>query len=170
MKTFARVCDALDMVAKAGVAAALSGIFLLTTVNAVLRYIFHINILWSYDLLRILFLFVTFFGIPVVYKRKNHARYVFVDSHLKGTPALVVHQVIHLLSAIFFLVVVVESANLIASTRVQIMPASRISAMWLYAPLFVGCAICLVQTLYFMAEELTAETATPAGEAAKETA
>lgn len=170
MKAFSRICDILDKAAILVVGATLSGIFLLTTGNAVLRYFFKTNLLWAYDLLRVLFLFVVFFGISVVFKRKNHARYSFIDNFVTGTVALVLREVIHALSALFFLVVVFESARLVVNTRAQIMPASQISAMWLYLPLLFGCGICLAHAVYFLVDELQDKDGRSAGPDSEEAA
>ncbi len=153
MNVLARLCGLLDKASIAAVAASLSGIFLITAGNAVLRYCWHINLLWAYDLLRVLFVFFVFFGIPVVYWRKNHARYTFLDDRVKGAAALILHEVIHIISALVFLVIVVESSQLAVNTWAQIMPASQIRAMWLYVPLALGSAVCLVQTVYFIIGE-----------------
>lgn len=156
MKYIEKICTFYDHISKLTTMISLGSIFLLTIVNAALRYCFSVNLLWAYDWLRVLFLFFVFFAIPIIYKMQAHAKFVFLESKFTPFMAYCVHMVTYFLSAILFAVVVWKGLILSFSTRQQILPASGISAMWLYLPLVFGMAVTLHHTLLFIVQE-TAE-------------
>ncbi len=132
------------------------GMFALTVANVFLRYFFDINILWAYDVLRVLFVGFVFLAAAMVSYRREHAKFVFVYDKLPVWGRYVVDVLQNVATVVFFGAVVYYGAKLCVSVSNQKMPASGISASLLYIPMVLSMLIICVHAAAQIAEDTVA--------------
>jgi len=125
-------------------------IFIIVFVSAVLRYAFELNILSSYDWVRVMFVWFCFLGLSVVYREKNHSNFTFIIDRLKGKVSLINNKMLNVIAFLFFIIVAYSGLVLANATKLQKLPASGISAFWLYFPICIGAAISSIHALCFI--------------------
>ena len=125
----------------------LAGMFLITVVNVFLRYFFNINLLWAYDVLRVLFVGFVFFAASIVTFRREHASFVFVKGKLSFKTRYVLDVFTNMSTALFYALVAYYGYHLCVNVSNQKMPASGISAVFLYVLLVAAVAIMSIHSL-----------------------
>lgn len=104
----------------------------LVFMNVILRYFFHSGIPWSEEFARVCFVCVIFSGIVIAARSESHLTVDIITSNV----AKPVQHVLAVLSGLIItgmaLVVFYGAGKLIALTYAQKMPATGISAAWLY--------------------------------------
>jgi TRAP-type C4-dicarboxylate transport system permease small subunit len=128
--------------------------FLIVLFTASFRYLFRISFVGAYDWSRVLFVWCIFLGVSIVYRQQAHSKFVFIESCMKGTLALINSLILNLLSTGFFIVVIYTGIKLCYSARIQKLPASGISALWLYLPIVIGSVIILLHSLVFLCQDI----------------
>lgn len=150
---FEKICNWIDYSIRILTMIILFLIFVIVFGSAVLRYLFELNILSSYDWARVLFIWFCYFGMTIVYKQRDHSKFVFIEQKLRGIIKTTNNTVIHLISLFFFIVVAYTGTSLSYTTRGQKLPASGIGAMWLYIPIALSSAIAVIYTIYRLCED-----------------
>ena len=129
------------------------GMFGITVVNVFLRYFFAINILWAYDVLRILFVGFVFLAASMVCYRREHARFVFFYDKLSTTGKYIIDVLENVTTVVFYGAVVYFGVKLCISVSNQKLPASGISAVFLYVLMILAIAIMCVHAITRIAED-----------------
>jgi len=142
--------DYLDKITRIVVMILLGVMFLIVFGNAVLRYLFEFSFVGSYDYSRILFIWTTFFGASVVYKQKGHPKFDFLHAKTRGVVRFAVDLLINLLVIGFLVIIMTVGTRLTYSIAAQTLPASGVSAMWLYLPIIIASAIMLIHAITFL--------------------
>lgn len=155
MALIRKACNALDNLSKFICMLMLILITALVVVNATLRFSIGINLLWAYDVCRVLFMFFVFFAVSVVYKKGLHAKFVFIEERLPKTIALYVHTIFHFLYLITFAVISIFAAQLSYTSRTQMQPASGLSAALYYIPICIAFFICFCYTIEFILDDFS---------------
>ncbi|MBP1933351.1 TRAP transporter small permease [Ammoniphilus resinae] len=144
-----RLSDVLDTWTRRLVMVLVCLLFLNVLVTALLRYAFNISIVSSYDYSRIFFLWCTFLGAGMVFKAKGHAKFVFFYDRTKEGLRFLVDLICNTLYVIFFAVILVVGTKLTISVSAQVLPASGITAAWLYLPILIAAFLMLIHVLSF---------------------
>ncbi|MCM3759943.1 TRAP transporter small permease subunit [Alkalihalobacillus oceani] len=118
--------------------------------TAALRYVIGISFVGSYDFARIFFLWCTFFGACIVFKQKEHSRFEFFYIRTKGMVRKTIDVLCNLLYVGFFCMILVVGTRLTISISTQVLPASGVSAVWLYLPIVLAAFVMLVHVLNFL--------------------
>lgn len=158
MALLKKICDALDRLSGFICALMILSLTALVVVNTALRFLFELNLLWAYDVCRVLFMFFVFFAAAVVYRRGLHAKFVFIEERLPKTVARVIRTLFHVMYLFIFAVISLSAGKLSWSARMQVQPASGLSAGLYYLPLCLAFLICLFFTVEFLANDLGFKT------------
>jgi tripartite ATP-independent transporter DctM subunit len=120
--------------------------------GVVSRYIFHHPIIWTDELASTLFLWLAMLGSAVALHRAEHMRMTAVVGML-SPPARQVLEVVAMVAALTFLLLILPSAYEFAADEVAVTtPAMQISDAWRAAALPVGFAIMMAIGLIRLAE------------------
>lgn len=110
----------------------LAGMFVITIINVCLRYFLDVNLLWAYDILRVLFVGFVFFAASIVTFRREHASFVFVKNKLPAKGRYLLDILENIFIALFYGITAYYGCHLCFNVASQKMPASGISAALLY--------------------------------------
>jgi len=149
-----RFSDALDKLVRWLAIFLLAVMFIIVFGNAFLRYMFEINFIGAYDLSRIVFIWSVFLTVSIVYKQKAHSRFTFLYLRLNGATKFIVDIIINLLTAAFLSIIIFVGSVLAYSARIQVLPASGVSATWLYLPIVAGSIITLIHLITFLYQDI----------------
>ncbi|MCM3715362.1 TRAP transporter small permease [Halalkalibacter oceani] len=121
--------------------------------TAALRYVLGISFVGSYDFARIFFLWCTFFGACIVFKQKEHSRFEFFYIKTNRMIRRAIDLLSNLLYVGFFCMILVVGTRLTVSISTQVLPASGVSAIWLYLPIVLSAFVMLVHVLNFLYDD-----------------
>ena len=125
----------------------LFAMFGLVVVNVFLRKIFEINILWQYDLLRVLFVGFVFISASIVTYHDQHVRFVFFLDRMPSAMKRVESVLENVIFASFGGLVFYFGVRLTKNVANQKMPASGISAALLYVLMVLSMAVICLHSL-----------------------
>ena len=125
-----------------------------TVFVAVIFRLSNISFISSYDISRLFFVWLIYLSITVVYKNVVHIKFSFLYSRIEGIKKIVLDIILHVLIFIFFSVLLYTGLNFYPSIRIQELPGSGLSALWLYSPFFVAPAIMLIHSSAFILENI----------------
>lgn len=127
--------------------------FVIVFVAVIFRLI-NISFISSYDISRLFFVWLIYLSITVVYKKEGHIKFSFLYNKFKGKIKVVIDICIHILVFLFFFVILYMGIKFYPSIRIQTLPGSGLSALWLYSPFFVSPAIMLIHSSAFILENV----------------
>jgi len=133
-----------------------AGMFGITVANVFLRYFFSINILWAYDVLRVLFVGFAFFAASMVSYRRTHAKFEFFYAKLPPKGKYAVNVFENVATTALYGTVVYYGTKLCISVSNQKLPASGISATFLYALMLLAMVIMCVHAITHIVEDTVA--------------
>lgn len=132
--------------------------FLNVFISALIRYAFDISFVGSYDYSKILFVWCSFLGASIVLKDQAHSKFEFLYGKTKGTTRLILNSFINLCLIVFFTMILIVGTKLSMSVIVQKMPASGISAVWIYLPIVISSFTMLIHSLNFLIKDIFVTT------------
>lgn len=112
--------------------AALCIMTLLVFMNVILRYFFHSGIPWSEEFARVCFVYIIFIGILIAARSNSHLTVDIITSNVIKPVQRVLAVLSGLIIISITLVTFYGASKLIALTYEQRMPATGLSAAWLY--------------------------------------
>ena len=131
----------------------LLAMFFVVFIAVVLRLI-NISFISSYDLSRLLFVWMTFMGMTVIYKKRGHMKFSFIYDLASGIKKTILDIVIDLLILIFFGFLMIVSFRLLGKIQIQKLPGSGIPAIWLYLPFFITPFIMIIHSISYLTENI----------------
>lgn len=149
----ARVSDFINKIVTYIIFPILLFMFVIVVVAVILRLI-NISFISSYDISRLSFVWLIYLSITVVYKRNRHIRFSFLYNKLKGMQKVIVDLILHSLIFVFFAVILYTYLNFHPLIKVQNLPGSGLSALWLYSPFFFAPAIMLIHSMSFIYDNI----------------
>ncbi len=142
----------------------LIGMFVITIINVCMRYFLDVNLLWAYDMLRVLFVGFVFSAASIVSFRREHASFVFLKNKLSVKGRYIFDILENIFVAIFYGVTAYFGYHLCLNVASQKMPASGISAALLYLLMEAAVVIMCFHCLTSAAENIQAlRTKGPSG-------
>jgi TRAP-type C4-dicarboxylate transport system permease small subunit len=127
----------------------LCSIFLLSSVLVIFyqvftRYILGFSLAWTEEYARYANVWMTFLGIGLITRTREHIRLDFFDYVLgwKGRYGILVLDTLS--SIIFYGVLGYEGAKMLSVTHRQIAPGLQISLTYVYVAIPIGCAVVVV--------------------------
>lgn len=149
----AKVSDFINKIVLFFIFPILLFMFVIVVVAVIFRLI-NISFISSYDISRLFFIWLIYLSITVVYKRNGHIRFSFLYNKLKGMQKVVTDLILHSLIFVFFAVLFYTCLKFYPLIKVQNLPGSGLSALWLYAPFFIAPAIMLIHSLSFIYDNI----------------
>ena len=117
-----------------------------TAINVFTRYLFNYSIIWSNELARYMFVWITFLGGSVVLKRSELARMTALLGKMPRCLQKVVIAVIEIL-VIFFSIYAAKYGWIQAvNVKAQLSPAMHVSMFWVYISVPVGFVIMIIHS------------------------
>ena len=154
MKLLTKISDGLNRVTQILGAAFLIGMTVLIIVNAALRYVFNISIIWAYDVLRVLMVGLVFFCTCMVYYQKEHIRFVIIYDRYGPAFRKAFNVFVYLAGILLFGVLGVTGLQLSVSLWNTKLASSGISNFWLYIFFSLSMFVLIIHGIRFIAEEL----------------
>jgi TRAP-type C4-dicarboxylate transport system permease small subunit len=136
--------------------AALSGAILLTTVNALGRYLFSRTFPWTDEIVALCFAWAVFFGSAAACKRGMHYGLEIVSNALRPKMRKDLDVLIALLSLVMIGCLAVLAWVLVAKVGVKIMTATRISYRYLDAGMSIGFTLMALYSVGILARRVKA--------------
>jgi len=127
---------------------------ILTFLSLVLRNLTNFSYAGTFDLIRIVLLWVTFLGASIVYKEKGHIKYNIFYKRFSGIKLVILDLIIDLIVLIFFVYITISLIKLIPIVSIQIMPASKLSYKWLYLSFAISLLAMLLHNLNFIYHDI----------------
>lgn len=144
---------AVDLLGEAAILIMVSLMVLVTGAQIISR-VFFTALVWSEELTRYLLAWSSFVGASCVYRHAGHISITLVQDALPPRLRGVLRVVIHLLCAIFFVLMIWFGASYAARMSRQLSPAMRIPMSYMYAAIPAGGAMLLLHALDMIAEQI----------------
>lgn len=158
-----RLFDLSERFLAAACVASLATMFVLGVATVFFRFVVQSSLAFSEELIRYLFVWVTFLGSAITLRRNSHAAIGVFVGWMPGAAKRAALLAATAFSILFFLVLIVKGGQLTARVVPQISPALEISMAWPYAAVPVGAVFMmayaieiLVHQMFAPVEELTA--------------
>ena len=130
---------------------------LIVVVQVVARYLLNHSLFWSEELARYLLVWLTFLGASVAYHRGVHPGVDFLYARFSPSWQCRVRAGIHLVSLVFFAVMVARGAAFAWFVRLQISPALSLPKWVIMAVVPLAGLIFMVHGLCFFVETVTGD-------------
>lgn len=123
------------------------------------RYVMNDPVAWTEQLSRILFVWMTFLGAAVLYRRSQHIAIDFFTNLMPDRLARIIRFVNEAAMLVLFLVLLVYGAGLVRSTLSQTYGALDVSPAVFYAAAPVSAGLMLLFWLEHLLQELRSKGA-----------
>ena len=133
----------LECIEKFGIFICTAGLCILMTLVIVFRYVLNSPLLWSDELLRFLFLWGIYLGIPYLYIKNELTK---VDYFYNKMPLKLkkVVNIINQLLILIFLIIMLPATIEVAKTYTRPMPSLHIKGYYLFLSCTIGIGLMLV--------------------------
>jgi C4-dicarboxylate transporter DctQ subunit len=118
--------------------------FILTTVQITLRYVFNVGLSWSEELVRFVFVWATFLAAAIGIKEHIHLGVDAVVNLLRPALRRCADTVVYLIIFAFGVVMVTAGMQVVMLTHGQLSPAMMMPMSYVYIAIPIGGALCLV--------------------------
>jgi TRAP-type C4-dicarboxylate transport system permease small subunit len=149
-----RVSDGVDRLVRVLAVPVGAAFILIVFFGVVMRYVFQAPIITSIELARVGFVWSCFLGAAVCVKKEKHIQFSFLLDAAGPAARSWMKLAITLLSAAFFLLLVVKGAQMVLKVEGTYFPAMGHSQAWLYLPLPLCALFMLIHALAFLARDL----------------
>ena len=130
---------------------------LLVLYSIVLRYFFSITYRWSDELIRVIFTWVVFLGIPIAYRHGDHVVIGFVLELLPPRARRIAKTAIHVLVGVLVGTVGWYGFGVVFGRLGRaLLPGMQIPRYWVYAAMPVGAVLLIVEVAVKLRELLGA--------------
>ena len=130
------------------------GFILIVFLGVVTRYILQMPIITSVELARIGFVWAAFLGAAICLKEEKHTQFLFLIDRAAGRTQALMRVAIDLISAGFFIFLVVKGGQMVSAVQETFFPALGWSQLWLYLPLPLCALFMSVHAVAFLARDL----------------
>lgn len=142
-----RLSDMLNWIARILVAFGTSAFALLLFSAVVARYVFRHPLIFSAEVVKLLFIWSTFLATSVAYKEKIHIRFEFINKQL-GDPGVKRTEIaVHAAALVFFSVIIGKLWEFASAIWETYFPILGLSQGWLYVSVIVSFSLMVVHAL-----------------------
>lgn len=120
---------------------------IITALNVFTRFLFSYSIIWSNELARYMFVWITFLGGSIVLKRVELARMTILLERLPKPFDKVFAFAVELLILFFSVYVTRYGAIQALNVKAQLSPALHVSMFWVYLSIPVGFGMIVFYTV-----------------------
>ena len=121
--------------------------FILTTVQVILRYGFNRALSWSEELVRFLFVWATFLGAAIGIKEHIHIGVDAVVNFLPANLRRYADTVVYLIIFAFGIVLVTAGMSVVTLTHSQLSPALDLPMSYVYIAIPLGGALSMIYSI-----------------------
>ena len=126
---------------------------LLVAVQVFSRYVLNHSIFWSEELARYLLVWLTFLGATVAYYRGVHPGIDVLYSRLKPPVRQLCDRIVHLISILFFGVMIIYGFRFAYFIRLQVTPALALPKWVVFAIIPISGSMLLLYACLKLAED-----------------
>ena len=130
------------------------GFILIVFLGVVTRYLLQMPIITSVELARIGFVWAAFLGAAICLKEEKHTQFLFLMDKMTGRPRALMSVGIDLISAGFFVFLLVKGIQMVQAVQETFFPALGWSQLWLYLPLPLCSAFMSLHAMAFLGRDL----------------
>ena len=127
---------------------------LVVAVQVFFRYVLNQSLFWSEELARFLLVWLSFLGASVAYRRKVHPGIDVLTSRMPDIPRKLCAVIVHVVSLVFFLVMIFSGCRFAYFVRLQISPALYVPKWVIFSIVPVSGLVFLIHGLTFLLQEL----------------
>jgi len=127
---------------------------LVVAVQVFFRYVLNQSLFWSEELARFLLVWLSFLGASVAYRRKVHPGIDVLTSRIPDIPRKLCVIIVHVVSLIFFLVLIFYGCRFAYFVRLQISPALYVPKWVIFSIVPVSGLVFLIHGITFLLQEL----------------
>lgn len=125
----------------------LVAIVLITFVQVLFRYIFHLSLAWSEELARYLFLWLAALSAAYAFKTGSHFALRFLVDRMGTKVRGFVQSLVALLVSLFLAIFIWKAVEYTVTMSNQVAPSTQISMLWPYSSAVVGGLLMLYYVL-----------------------
>lgn len=118
------------------------------------RYVLNQSLFWSEELARFLLVWLSFLGASVAYRRKVHPGIDVLTSRMPDIFHRLCAIIVHVVSLIFFLVMIFYGCRFAYFVRLQISPALYVPKWIIFSIVPASGLIFLIHGITFLVQEL----------------
>lgn len=137
----------IDRVTKAAVVVTLLIMIVVVSLQVVMRYVFHNSLDWAEEAARFLLVWLSFFGIVLGLRRKQHIGIDMFISWLPEKLRLIADIIAIIVSVVFWVILIAGGVQLWQSAGDQLSPAMQIKMSWVYIIIPICGVLLLVSSL-----------------------
>lgn len=142
MKKLYKIFDGITM-------AIFVAMVLVVVIQIIFRFILRINVPWTEELSRLLFIYVGFFGTAIAVREKE---LIVIDLLIQRVPAKIrniLNVVIYIVSFAFFTILLIGGIGVYRKVKdTYFATMSSVSNGWIYIALIIGMAMTLLDMMY----------------------
>ena len=121
--------------------------FILTTLQVIMRYGFNNALSWSEELVRFLFVWATLLGAAIGIKEHIHIGIDTVVNLLPATLRRYTNTLVHLIDIAFFIFLIVMGWSFVEMTHTQFSPAMDIRMSHVHLAIPLGGGLCILYSV-----------------------
>jgi TRAP-type C4-dicarboxylate transport system permease small subunit len=139
--------DGMNSAARVLVALGAASFAILLFAGVVARYVFQHPLIFSAEVVKLLFIWSTFLATSIAYKEKIHIRFEFINKRLGKKGVWLTEIAVHASAMVFFAVIIAKLGEFIAAIWGTFFPIIGLSQGWLYVSVLVSFTVMLVHAL-----------------------
>jgi TRAP-type C4-dicarboxylate transport system permease small subunit len=121
--------------------------FVLTTLQITLRYVFNVGLSWSEELVRFVFVWATFLAAAIGIREHIHIGVDAVVNLLRPALRRYADTVVYLVIIAFGVIMITAGIQVVQLTHSQLSPAMMMPMSYVYIAIPIGGALCLVYAI-----------------------
>jgi len=125
----------------------MGAMFILTTIQVIMRYGFNNALSWSEELVRFLFIWATLLGAAVGVKERIHIGIDTVVNLLPATLRRHIDILVHLIDIAFCIFLVVIGWSFVDMTHTQFSPALDLRMSYVHFAIPLGASLCILYSV-----------------------
>jgi len=135
---------ALNTIIKYALIFVVGAMFILTTIQVIMRYGFNNALSWSEELVRFLFIWATLLGAAIGLKEHIHIGIDTVVSLLPAALRRYTDTLVHLIDIAFCIFLIVVGWSFVGMTHTQFSPALDLRMSYVHFAIPLGALLCIL--------------------------
>jgi len=150
-----KILKAVELSTKSLMAGMLMVILALTFTQVFLRYVLNSPIFWLEELVRYIFVWMSFLGASLAFRYGFHPAVDFLTQKAKGIKRRLIRLYFYALTFSVVTVMLVTGIKLTWLTRLNVTPAMEVSYSWLYGSVPVAGTLMFINLLGMFWEDFS---------------
>lgn len=150
MNALKRITDVVEKLLNFFVAASFAILIIACVLQVFTRFVLNSSLSWTEELARYAFIWANLLGAAICTKKGTHATVTAITESLPEKPRLILKIAVHIVVMAVAYVLIRYGIKVVASTRMQLSPALRISMSFVYA----SAPVCGLLVMFYSALNL----------------